>query len=1336
MKLLADILSRQDREFIDFAYAELLGRPADPSGANHYLRRLREGTSKLRILSEIAKSPEGRARRADIPGLRMSAFKHRLAGLPLVGPVIGSVLDVEGDSVAERRLRALEQQFYVGTNALDSAVRRLENTIPRISHAAGQATDQSDSESMVQVVNPEGRTTSAEFAGNWLEPTHVPVSPSIRHMVYLYVGHTVKYPLNTGVQRVTRRLAQALSVRSDSVRFVDWDGGKQCLVLISRDEFNQLARWGGFEGSEDAALAYCVDAGNRQPVPQHLSARGNWLLVPEVTHITFNAAPVTSGLLTDARRKYLSIAFLFYDATPLCRSELAGMAGRHAEYMSLLALADLVLPISEYAAEDFRAYHFLHDRGAKSTLPLIRPLGLPGESPLGAGRVRPGRVSGGEKLILCVGSITHHKNQLALIRVFERLGRAGRFPGWELVLIGGVDFHVEDALASELAAATQTRVIRSASDEVLDQYYRRCSFTVFPSLEEGFGLPIAESLWYGKPCVCADFGAMGEVAAGGGCLMIDMRDSEALGGAVATLIDTPSLLEGLGAAAAARRLGTWDDYVADLSHEFDDAASPFRSLGPIYCWIDHTARCEVNSGIQRVVRGLARALLDAGADLIPVVWNAVTLRLESADEKGLANLARWNGPGVDAWGEWREPTQPGCWLLIPELTSFLSVADNKALDARVSALQMRRAQLFFDAIPLKYPDLHGPQESQAHADYMARLCRNDLVLPISEFVLGDLTRFLETKGLRVPGMFERVLTCPLPGEFMESGRCARSKVAEEGTVRILCVATIEPRKNHLALLAAFDIMRATVAGRVELVLAGAGIAYPGLAAHIDEFTARVPEVRWIKSPDDATLGRLYEQSDFTVCASYEEGFGLPILESLWHARPCICASFGAMAEIAQGGGCLQVDVRDVDALAGAMSRMVTDVQLRTRLAEESARRPIRTWQEYALEVVQRMAVIGTPPRAATMAAMPDRAGFQARFSNLQPRPRLSICISTFNRADWLAVCLRALVRAWPTPHEQVELLVCDNASADDTAKVVQPYLDRADLRYLCNAENVGMLGNLRVTAQAARGEYIWIIGDDDVIIEGAIERVLGAIEQGDDPALIYLNYAYTRDADAGAIGDLEVFCATATPVVDPGPDQSGPVRDICANSGNFFTAIYCLVFRRDHALLAYSQCTEGAPFSSMLTAIPTTRHVLARMMDESGYWIGFPALVANMNVSWSQHAPVFVLERLPEARDLAERLGGDPARIDHWRRDAWPLMFRFFSLILEPDYEADWKHLSLRRIVSRMRGFEGVEPFIASMKAAYRVAHDRGHPAASVPVDELFIGFGEAASERQSGHLQ
>ena len=48
--------------------------------------------------------------------------------------------------------------------------------------------------------------------------------------------------------------------------------------------------------------------------------------------------------------------------------------------------------------------------------------------------------------------------------------------------------------------------------------YRECAFAAFPSVEEGYGLPIIESLWFGKPCLCAGFGSMAEIAEAGGCL--------------------------------------------------------------------------------------------------------------------------------------------------------------------------------------------------------------------------------------------------------------------------------------------------------------------------------------------------------------------------------------------------------------------------------------------------------------------------------------------------------------------------------------------------------------------------------------------------------------------------------------------------------------------------------------------------------------------------------------------------------------------------------------------------------------------------------------------------
>src|SRR3546814_19260253 len=109
------------------------------------------------------------------------------------------------------------------------------------------------------------------------------------------------------------------------------------------------------------------------------------------------------------------------------------------------------------------------------------------------------------------------------------------------------------------------------------------------------------------------------------------------------------------------------------------------------------------------------------------------------------------------------------------------------------------------------------------------------------------------------------------------------------------------------------------------------------------------------SPDDEDLNKLYAASDFTVYPSYEEGFGLPILESLWHARPCICMNQGAMAEVALGGGCLQVNVCIEDELVQAIKTMVQDDSLSKRLGTEATQRQFRTWNDYANDFVLLMA---------------------------------------------------------------------------------------------------------------------------------------------------------------------------------------------------------------------------------------------------------------------------------------------------------------------------------------------------------------------------------------------
>jgi hypothetical protein len=124
-----------------------------------------------------------------------------------------------------------------------------------------------------------------------------------------------------------------------------------------------------------------------------------------------------------------------------------------------------------------------------------------------------------------------------------------------------------------------------------------------------------------------------------------------------------------------------------------------------------------------------------------------------------------------------------------------------------------------------------------------------------------------------------------------------------------------------------------------------------LAERIQLICDRNPRIKWLGIVDDFTLHRLYKESTFSVYPSVIEGYGLPILESIWHGRPCICFGEGVMAEIASEGGCLTTDVTNEGALLDAIYRLATDRELFRRLSKEAVTRRIKTWEDYTKEFV-------------------------------------------------------------------------------------------------------------------------------------------------------------------------------------------------------------------------------------------------------------------------------------------------------------------------------------------------------------------------------------------------
>ena len=105
--------------------------------------------------------------------------------------------------------------------------------------------------------------------------------------------------------------------------------------------------------------------------------------------------------------------------------------------------------------------------------------------------------------------------------------------------------------------------MRALPDELLWAAYRLAYCTVFASLHEGYGLPVAESLASGTPVITSNFGSMRDLASRGGALLVDPRQDHQLSDALRQLLLDRPLRDRLAAQAATIPLRTWDDYAAD-----------------------------------------------------------------------------------------------------------------------------------------------------------------------------------------------------------------------------------------------------------------------------------------------------------------------------------------------------------------------------------------------------------------------------------------------------------------------------------------------------------------------------------------------------------------------------------------------------------------------------------------------------------------------------------------------------------------------------------------------------------------------------------------------------
>jgi glycosyltransferase involved in cell wall biosynthesis len=128
-----------------------------------------------------------------------------------------------------------------------------------------------------------------------------------------------------------------------------------------------------------------------------------------------------------------------------------------------------------------------------------------------------------EKLVLCVGAIQRRKGQAALVRAFRAMPDE-----WTLVLAGSNGFEAGETLAevAKSPARERIRITGYVSEDQLAEFYGKASIFAFPSLDEGFGMPVLEAMAAGIPVVTSNRSALPEVAGDAAVLVDPLRDDQ------------------------------------------------------------------------------------------------------------------------------------------------------------------------------------------------------------------------------------------------------------------------------------------------------------------------------------------------------------------------------------------------------------------------------------------------------------------------------------------------------------------------------------------------------------------------------------------------------------------------------------------------------------------------------------------------------------------------------------------------------------------------------------------------------------------------------------------
>lgn len=666
-------------------------------------------------------------------------------------------------------------------------------------------------------------------------------------------------------------------------------------------------------------------------------------------------------------RDYIS-AVTLYDLIPYTQPEKYLPTPKHQSWymdqLESLQQNDILLAISDYSRRTAIESLGVSEEKITTIFADADPLFCsPGASSLNSAKLR--RLGIHSQFIMYTGVISRNdprKNCPGLLQAYARLSPELRRQ-YQLVLVGRYNAYDHRDLNNEAAQlgieAGQLVFTDRVSDLDLVLLYGACRLFVFPSLEEGFGLPALEAMRCGAVVIGSNNSSIPEVIANPEA-MFDPHSSDDMARAMERALVDEALRDAILASSAEQAATfSWDrsaslamaaferayeqrcrsndsrpatvinagaDTARQLNPELLPALAkiaqqsaqqqdlvycaqaiaenhPARATPKLYLDISILIRVDAMTGIQRVVRSLLQELTTTAID-------GVEVEPIYRDDHGNFRVAE--AFGVYSVRYRRSADDPLIDVIPGDIYLGLDLdLDGMLVDARNDFLRYQRQRglrvfyIVYDLLPIFQSQHFDSNIRQRHPQWLQYIASEaDGLICISEAVTQELATWLEVNPPK------RCL--PLKLDSFHLGADIESSMPTQGLAEnaiqlfqslrehpsILMVGTIEPRKGQQQALDAMELVWAEN-DEVNLVLVGkSGWGMEQFEKRLDQHPQRDKRLFWLPGISDEMLQQVYAASSLLLSASTGEGFGLPLIEAAQHELPILARDIPVFREVA------------------------------------------------------------------------------------------------------------------------------------------------------------------------------------------------------------------------------------------------------------------------------------------------------------------------------------------------------------------------------------------------------------------------------------------------------